>query len=161
MVVTKNNEITTFVSVCSYHRTPDRLSVHTKSTAPWAVQMWGRRRTFEGQGNLVMVKRGMRCWRQVGSGSEHRGEGCVLRWSCLSPSHRNPGIYLWWPRDAFAWNQGHCLAGDSGWCRKAWQVLHEIQHSLNKSILLSHGHWLSTMGNDIKSSFNTLKQSKD
>lgn len=86
---------------------------------------------------------------------------CVPGLSCLSPSGRHPGVYLWWPRDAFAWNQGHRLAGNSGRRRKAWQVLHEIQYSLNESILLSHGALIIHKGNDIKSSFNTLKHSKD
>ena len=47
--------------------------------------------------------------------------------------HRYPGICLWCSCDAFAWNQGHCLARNSGWCRKTWQVRCKIQHILIKS----------------------------
>lgn len=36
-----------------------------------------------------------------------------------------------------------------------------IQHSLNESILLSHRVLVIHKGNDIKSSFHTLKHSKD
>lgn len=36
-----------------------------------------------------------------------------------------------------------------------------IQHSLNESILLSHGASIIHEGNDIKSSFHTFKHSKE